>query len=336
MGSVLMRSRRPSGTRRLVPAPGWAYLAVVALSLIGRVARADDTPTSEAPPAARAHALRGEEYFRLQRYPEAVAEFQAAIAVAPEWHEVYYDLGVAYDAEGHAAEALAALRQYLPFAHADEDAPLRQKIAQLEIAVSDQQHEKEEDSARRADAERARRIQARVRAESERRAQEERAKADARQILTIRCGMTCTGVRVVSENGQMTRACSPGKTCVLHVPPGHARVMWGESDRTDIDMPVGPATLTDGRGSNTHFAIKMAAAAGMLGGTALATLGAVKHSTPALIGGIALGAASAVVVFVDLAAAAPSFEPDHASSASASLGFVASPYGAAGSLRVAF
>jgi hypothetical protein len=80
-----------------------------------------DTPTP-APPAptpipvtspAEEHFEKGFEYFQQEKWDEAIAEFQEAIRLDPEFGAAYEGLGYSYVRKGEFAQAIEALEKYL-------------------------------------------------------------------------------------------------------------------------------------------------------------------------------------------------------------------------------
>jgi tetratricopeptide (TPR) repeat protein len=68
-----------------------------------------------------------------KRYPEAVTEFEAALAEAPWLVDAYYNLGLVYDFTGATANALQALRAYVQLApQAANLGAVKTKIVELE------------------------------------------------------------------------------------------------------------------------------------------------------------------------------------------------------------
>jgi len=68
-----------------------------------------------------------------KRYPEAAAEFEAALAEAPWLADAYYNLGLVYDFIGRSADALQALQSYLSLAPQSPHASaVKTKVVELE------------------------------------------------------------------------------------------------------------------------------------------------------------------------------------------------------------
>lgn len=101
-----------------------------ALTRLTALAQRAKLPVPE--PADRRYRL-GVVRAQQKRYPEAAAEFEAALAEAPWLVDAYYNLGLVYDFTGRAAEALEALRAYLALAPQSPHAgAVKTKVVELE------------------------------------------------------------------------------------------------------------------------------------------------------------------------------------------------------------
>jgi tetratricopeptide (TPR) repeat protein len=94
----------------------------------GGVARADDAARA----AAREHYARGLELARDGGYQAALAEFDAAYAISPQF-AVLYNIAQCHVALGHLREAIDALSKYLGDGQ-DRLAPARREQAKAQIA----------------------------------------------------------------------------------------------------------------------------------------------------------------------------------------------------------
>ncbi len=74
----------------------------------------------EVPDEAMRHLVRGQTAVEMAKsvedYDLAIAEFEAAIRLAPQWAEAYYQLGLVQEQRGNLAKALTALRKYVELA----------------------------------------------------------------------------------------------------------------------------------------------------------------------------------------------------------------------------
>jgi tetratricopeptide (TPR) repeat protein len=89
------------------------------------------------PEEARRHMIRGQAAVEMAKSPDdydsAIAEFQKAIELAPEWPNPYYNLGLAQEMSGKYKEAVASLEQYLILApNASDEAIVQERIYKLE------------------------------------------------------------------------------------------------------------------------------------------------------------------------------------------------------------
>ncbi len=87
-----------------------ALLAMVVLAWGAAAAWQAPAGAGEAPPEARQHLQRGNALFDAGKYEEARAEYEQAIAAAPDWYEGYYELGQTYWAMHDLAEAEKQMR----------------------------------------------------------------------------------------------------------------------------------------------------------------------------------------------------------------------------------
>jgi len=229
---------------------------LVALVFLVSSARASAQQPAAIPPSptatraeAQDHALRAQAYFKANRLSEAEAEFKAALTSDPTWHEVLFNLAVVYDAEGHLDQAVAALKQYRPFAAPSERDALGQRIAEMEIKLEDQRKAAAE-AERAAQAERDR--QARAEREEHERQERQRLateEEERRQQVEFHGAADSDGLGwVVSVTPQGGRAIPCKQTikeplfCSLHVPPGPAEVAYdGNSD--PIWVSEGPSRV---------------------------------------------------------------------------------------------
>jgi tetratricopeptide (TPR) repeat protein len=113
-------------------------LALLALAAPARAQESDERARS----TARAHFTRGNSFFDLGRYDEAIAEYEAAYQAKND-PALLYNIAQAHRLAGHAA---AALRLYKAYLARRPDAPNRReveaKIATLERLI-EQQHKSE-------------------------------------------------------------------------------------------------------------------------------------------------------------------------------------------------
>jgi tetratricopeptide (TPR) repeat protein len=118
-----------------------AYLLVALVALVALPAGADETD-DKARSTARAHFIRGNSFFDLSRYDEAIAEYEAAYQAKND-PALLYNIAQAHRLAGHPA---AALRLYKAYLARRPDAPNRReveaKIDSLERLV-EQQHKSE-------------------------------------------------------------------------------------------------------------------------------------------------------------------------------------------------
>jgi len=70
------------------------------------------TPTLAVSPA-QGHLEKGFEYFDQEKWDEAIAEFQEAIRLDPEFGDAYWGLGYGYANKGEFQKAIEALEKYL-------------------------------------------------------------------------------------------------------------------------------------------------------------------------------------------------------------------------------
>jgi tetratricopeptide (TPR) repeat protein len=70
------------------------------------------TPTPAVSPAVE-HVEKGFDYFQQEKWDEAIAEFQEAIRLDPEFGDAYWGLGYIYVNEGEFEKAIEALEKYL-------------------------------------------------------------------------------------------------------------------------------------------------------------------------------------------------------------------------------
>jgi hypothetical protein len=92
------------------------------------------------PEEARRHMTRGQAAVELAKSPDeydsAIAEFQKAIELAPDWPNPYYNLGLVQEMSGKYKEAVASLKQYLDLApDAPDKAEVQELIYKLEYKV---------------------------------------------------------------------------------------------------------------------------------------------------------------------------------------------------------
>lgn len=103
-----------------------AVLAVSALLLSSVNAQA----VSE---GARRHMARGQAAVEMAKSPEdyeqAIKEFQQAARLAPNWPDVYYNLGLVQEKAGKFKDAAGSLRQYLKLAPNSPDAEAVRTLA---------------------------------------------------------------------------------------------------------------------------------------------------------------------------------------------------------------
>lgn len=95
---------------------------------------------AQTPPEAERHFNRGMAAVEMAKnaedYELAIEEFQKAQALAPDWADLYYNLGLVQEKAGKAEAALASLRRYLVLAPDAEDAAqVRQFIDRLEYRL---------------------------------------------------------------------------------------------------------------------------------------------------------------------------------------------------------
>jgi tetratricopeptide (TPR) repeat protein len=119
----------------------WTTTLVLALLALPAPARAQE-PDDKARSTARAHFARGNSFFDLGRYDEAIAEYEAAYQAKND-PALLYNIAQAHRLGGHAP---AALRLYKAYLARRPDAPNRRevevKIATLERLI-EQQHKSE-------------------------------------------------------------------------------------------------------------------------------------------------------------------------------------------------
>jgi len=95
---------------------------------------------AQTPPEAERHFNRGMAAVEMAKdaedYESAIEEFQKAQSLAPDWADLYYNLGLVQEKAGKAEAALASLRKYLLLAPDAEDAAeVRQFIDRLEYRL---------------------------------------------------------------------------------------------------------------------------------------------------------------------------------------------------------
>jgi tetratricopeptide (TPR) repeat protein len=104
-----------------------------------------DTPAPAAPaptpaPAASAaeeHFEKGFEYFQQEKWDEAIAEFQEAIRLDPEFSAAYLGLGYSHVRKGGFEQAIAALEKYLQLEPgADNRAQVESDIQQMRALLA--------------------------------------------------------------------------------------------------------------------------------------------------------------------------------------------------------
>jgi hypothetical protein len=104
-----------------------------------------DTPAPAAPaptptPAASAaeeHFEKGFEYFQQEKWDEAIAEFQEAIRLDPEFSAAYLGLGYSHVRKGEFEQAIAALEKYLQLEPgADNRAQVESDIQQMRAILA--------------------------------------------------------------------------------------------------------------------------------------------------------------------------------------------------------
>jgi tetratricopeptide (TPR) repeat protein len=99
------------------------------------------SPTgAQTPPEAERHFNRGMAAVEMAKdaadYELAIEEFQKAQALAPDWADLYYNLGLVQEKAGKAEAALASLRRYLLLAPGAKDAvQVRQFIDRIEYRL---------------------------------------------------------------------------------------------------------------------------------------------------------------------------------------------------------
>jgi hypothetical protein len=89
------------------------------------------------PEEARRHMVRGQEAAETAKsardYKEAIAEFEQARALAPDWPDVYFNLGMVQGTVGNYDEAIGNLKKYLNLVpNAEDAARVRDNIYKLE------------------------------------------------------------------------------------------------------------------------------------------------------------------------------------------------------------
>jgi hypothetical protein len=96
------------------------------------------TPAHADKARAQAHFRKGMAQYMLNRYSEAIPEFEAGFAEEPE-PAFLFNLGQAHSRLGHYKEACDFYRKYLDMGPAPEDAPVVQKrIEELEALAAKQ------------------------------------------------------------------------------------------------------------------------------------------------------------------------------------------------------
>jgi tetratricopeptide (TPR) repeat protein len=104
-----------------------------------------DTPTPIPPPPtpapvaspAEEHFEKGFEYFQQEKWDEAIAEFQEAIRLDPEFGEAYLGLGYSHVQKGEFEQAIAALEKYLQLEPgADNRAQVESDIQQMQAILA--------------------------------------------------------------------------------------------------------------------------------------------------------------------------------------------------------
>jgi tetratricopeptide (TPR) repeat protein len=104
-----------------------------------------DTPTPIPPPPtpaqvaspAQEHFEKGFDYFQQEKWDEAIAEFQEAIRLDPEFGEAYLGLGYSHVQKGEFEQAIAALERYLQLAPgADNRAQVESDIQQMRAILA--------------------------------------------------------------------------------------------------------------------------------------------------------------------------------------------------------
>ena len=97
------------------------------------------TPAPVASPAEE-HFEKGFEYFQQEKWDEAIAEFQEAARLDPEFGEAYLGLGYSHVRTGEFAQAIAALEKYLQLeSGADNRAQEEGDIQQMRDILASQQ-----------------------------------------------------------------------------------------------------------------------------------------------------------------------------------------------------
>jgi tetratricopeptide (TPR) repeat protein len=101
---------------------------------------AASTTAAQTPPEAERHFNRGMAAVEMAKdaedYELAIEEFLKAQALAPDWADLYYNLGLVQEKAGQAEAALASLRRYLLLApDAKDAAQVRQFIDRLEYRL---------------------------------------------------------------------------------------------------------------------------------------------------------------------------------------------------------
>lgn len=120
-------------------------LPLVGLALIfaPTLAHAQQVQELEMPPsevAARGHYLMALEAYRAGHFADAVREFQEAHQLAPQHHQLLFNLFLAQRDAGQTADAVASLRAYLEAVPDAENAELlRARLATMEAQVAAEQ-----------------------------------------------------------------------------------------------------------------------------------------------------------------------------------------------------
>lgn len=112
-----------------------AFYMVVVLAVSGLLLSTVSAQTI--PEEARRHMARGQAAVEMAKTPEdyelAVKEFQKAQAMAPEWPDVYYNLGLIQEKSGKYRDAASSLRKYLQLApESPNAAKIQEQIYKLE------------------------------------------------------------------------------------------------------------------------------------------------------------------------------------------------------------
>lgn len=105
------------------------------------------------PESARHQVMKGQSYFKMERFAEAEAAFRQAATEAPSWGAPWFNLGVLCEQQQRWGDALAAYRSYAPLAPPEEIDTIKAKIVELEIKRDDQVRAQAEAEAKRQQAE---------------------------------------------------------------------------------------------------------------------------------------------------------------------------------------